>query len=201
MDRQDDDTPTVDEAENGPDGHLTEPWVVGVAVAFCTSLKISRWPFFPSSSALAIIIAGVAAIVIFLKLRQRRRRRQQQNDLTRSDPLNPRPSREQTWKGPYTSRASYTRSPSPVSPSAPTFAYWCAIIADAPALASLQRRIFARRSEALGVDRGPLEPLSPRVDVRLYRCTRAFPSDFLHPRPPLTYAAFSTQSSGAAHTR
>ena len=73
-----------------------------------------------SSTPIAIIIAGVAGIVIFLKVRQRRRRRRQEQTGTAhliQASREPRP--EQAWKGPYTSRASYTRSPSPVSPAAP----------------------------------------------------------------------------------
>ena len=66
----------------------------------------------------AIIIAGVAGLVIFLKARQRRRRRRQEgrSDLLAQAAVREQAHSEQAWKGPYfSSRASYTRSPSPVS--------------------------------------------------------------------------------------
>ncbi|RPD66551.1 hypothetical protein L226DRAFT_566970 [Lentinus tigrinus ALCF2SS1-7] len=91
--------------ENGPDGHLNEPWVVAVAVS------------------VAVIVCLVAGIIIAIKLRQRRRNRNRgrQNYGRTADELAAAgvqgPPYQQAWKGPYASRSSYTRSPSPPSPA------------------------------------------------------------------------------------
>ncbi|TFK90279.1 hypothetical protein K466DRAFT_597060 [Polyporus arcularius HHB13444] len=91
--------------ESGPDGHLNEPWVVAVAVA------------------LAVVVCCVAAIILIIKWRQRRRNqdRGRQNYSRTADELAAAgvqgPPYQQAWKGPYASRSSYTRSPSPPSPA------------------------------------------------------------------------------------
>ncbi|KAI0707710.1 hypothetical protein C8Q76DRAFT_129175 [Earliella scabrosa] len=86
------------EEESGPDGHLNSPWVVGVAVAS------------------ALVITGVAVIIFVIKWRQRRRA--QENYSQTADEL-AASVREQpyAWKGPYVSRTSFNRSPSPPAPA------------------------------------------------------------------------------------
>ncbi|KAI0807837.1 hypothetical protein C8Q74DRAFT_93579 [Fomes fomentarius] len=89
-----------EEEEDGPDGHLNAPWVVAVAVVS------------------AIIIAGVAAIVLFLKWRQRRRARQSVYNRAPDERLTAGVREQQyAWKGPYVSRTSFNRSPSPPAPA------------------------------------------------------------------------------------
>lgn len=108
--------------EDGPDGHLNEPWVVAVAVSvstssYCTSLVLSL-TFLP----IAVVVCCVAAIILVIKWRQRRQNhnRGRQNYSRTADELAAAgvqgPPYQQAWKGPYASRSSYTRSPSPVRP-------------------------------------------------------------------------------------
>ncbi|KAI0748431.1 hypothetical protein C8Q80DRAFT_738637 [Daedaleopsis nitida] len=86
-----------DEEEGGPDGHLNSPWVVAVAVASVG------------------VLATVAAIIIFIKWRQRRKARQTYARTVDELAGSGLPGQPYAWKGPYASRSSYNRSPSPVS--------------------------------------------------------------------------------------
>ncbi|KAI0665262.1 hypothetical protein C8Q70DRAFT_1049417 [Cubamyces menziesii] len=90
---------SIESTEEGvaPDGHLTQPWVVAMAVSF------------------AVVICLVAGIIIAVKWRQRRRRQ--------SSGEVPRASGEQLRRarpvyGPYGfSTPNTSRSPSPPSPA------------------------------------------------------------------------------------
>ena len=68
-----------------------------------------------------VIILALTVTVLIVKLRQRRKRsapsRRRRNYSRTSDELVAAPEQpyEHVWRGPYASRASYTRSPSPVS--------------------------------------------------------------------------------------
>ncbi|KAI0647471.1 hypothetical protein C8Q79DRAFT_629810 [Trametes meyenii] len=85
--------------DSGPDGHLTEPWVVAVAVA------------------LAVVIGSVAGVILFIKWRQARRRRRGEDYSSTSveryggrQRSPPRP-----FHGPY--GISSSRTPTPLSPA------------------------------------------------------------------------------------
>ncbi|KAI1788397.1 hypothetical protein LXA43DRAFT_1097365 [Ganoderma leucocontextum] len=89
--------------ESGAEGHLSHTWVVAVAVS------------------LVVIIIAVTVTVLIVKLRQRRKRspsRRRRNYARTSDELVAAPEQphHHIWRGPYASRASYNRSPSPPSP-------------------------------------------------------------------------------------
>ncbi|KAM5538122.1 hypothetical protein V8D89_008319 [Ganoderma adspersum] len=94
-----------DGQDNGAEGHLSHSWVVAVAVS------------------LVVIILALTVTVLIVKLRQRRKRspasRRRRNYSRTSDELVAAPEQpyEHVWRGPYASRASYTRSPSPPSPA------------------------------------------------------------------------------------
>ncbi|PIL24359.1 hypothetical protein GSI_14112 [Ganoderma sinense ZZ0214-1] len=95
----------MEDEESGTEGHLSHSWVVAVAVS------------------LVVILLALTVTVLVVKLRQRRKRsaasRRRRNYSRTSDELVAAPEQpyEHVWRGPYASRASYTRSPSPPSPA------------------------------------------------------------------------------------
>lgn len=92
-----------DGEESGAEGHLSHSWVIAVAVS------------------LVVIILAVTVTMVIVKMRQRRKRsaasRRRRNCSRTSDELVAAPEQpyEHVWRGPYASRASYNRSPSPPS--------------------------------------------------------------------------------------
>ncbi|KAH9900935.1 hypothetical protein C8Q73DRAFT_662445 [Cubamyces lactineus] len=89
----------IDSTEEGvaPDGHLTQPWVVAMAVSF------------------AVVICLVAGVILVVKWRQRRRRQSPQ-DVRRTSAEQLR--RTRPVYGPYGfSTPTTSRSPSPPSPA------------------------------------------------------------------------------------
>ncbi|TBU35562.1 hypothetical protein BD311DRAFT_744208 [Dichomitus squalens] len=84
-------------------GHLNDSWVVAVTVS------------------LVVVVLALVGAVLFVKLRQRRKRsrRGRRNYVRASSQLVMAPERsyDHVWRGPYASRASNTRSPSPPSPA------------------------------------------------------------------------------------
>ncbi|KAI0822813.1 hypothetical protein BC628DRAFT_1421486 [Trametes gibbosa] len=108
--------PVGTEEETGPDGHLTEPWVVAVAVTLGASLSA----FFPGSLRsshagfllfVAVVIGLVAGIIILIKWRQARRRRRLQTCGRASEEI----VAPRVFHGPYGITSS-TRTPSPQQP-------------------------------------------------------------------------------------
>ncbi|KAI0636558.1 hypothetical protein C8Q77DRAFT_510362 [Trametes polyzona] len=85
--------PGTDEEESGPDGHLTEPWVVAVAAT------------------LAVVIGLVAGTILLIKWRQARRKRNAQNHTWAADERIP----QRPYHGPY--GISSSRTPSPQQPA------------------------------------------------------------------------------------
>ncbi|EIW60201.1 uncharacterized protein TRAVEDRAFT_27867 [Trametes versicolor FP-101664 SS1] len=81
------------EEDTGPDGHLTEPWVVAVAAT------------------LAVLISLVAGSILLIKWRQKRRRRRVENYSHSPDERVPR-----RMHGPY-GISSTSRTPSPQQPA------------------------------------------------------------------------------------
>ncbi|KAI0780507.1 hypothetical protein BD413DRAFT_607800 [Trametes elegans] len=88
-----------DEEETGPDGHLTEPWVVAVAAT------------------LAVVICAVAGIILLIKWRQARRRRAGDYGQTADDLREGRRSPPRPYHGPYGFHPPSSRTPSPPTPA------------------------------------------------------------------------------------
>ena len=108
--------------ENGAaEGHLSHSWVVAVAVSLGESkVSISYSPPLLTLHPVMIILALTVTVVI-VTMRQRRKRsrssrRRRDYSRTSDEPVAAlgQPYKH-VWRGPYTSRASYNRSPSPVS--------------------------------------------------------------------------------------
>lgn len=98
--------------------------MVAVAVSLGEFQVFISPPRLPSLTSYAVvIILALTVTVLIVKLRQRRKRRvntsrRRRNYSRTSDELvaaREQQPYEHVWRGPYASRASYTRSPSPVS--------------------------------------------------------------------------------------
>ena len=89
-----------------------------LAVSLGESISLSPAVLQLTSDEVVVLLAVVGA-VIFVKLRQRRKRngRSRKAYARASAQLGMTPEQpyDRVWRGPYASRASYTRSPSPVS--------------------------------------------------------------------------------------
>lgn len=99
------------------------PWQLRLVSSIYIPTAVARpcpcpYPLLP----LAVIIAGVAAIVLVIKWRQRRRTRQSVYNRAADELTAGVREQQYAWKGPYVSRTSFNRSPSPVSRSpSPSF--------------------------------------------------------------------------------
>lgn len=144
-----------DGEESGAEGHLSHSWVIAVAVSLGEFMDfVSESPSPPLTSYTVVIILAVTVTMVIVKMRQRRKgsaaSRRRRNYSRTSDELVAAPEQpyEHVWRGPYASRASYNRSPSPVSKwnVIDTLEVGCIFTV---AAASLPRRTSLRRTSGL----------------------------------------------------